>query len=173
MWGMGRCDGNSFGTVANTSHCKSPADSREPHRVLCVYVTVWSRGFPEPPVVLHKQPTTSRPPLLSLKTIHLVVKIKNSGVLTAPLQLFISGSVDDTTDAAATSDKVNFKNLERVKANCEGDGQLLRSFKHGGNKKLILKNVFPSSVPVCSSWAYTMHKLIYAHHAHFTPPTPV
>lgn len=119
-----------------------------------------------PPPIPSLIPKNSQPFTLSLK-------IKNSGVLTAPLQLFNSGSVDVTMDAATTSNKVNLKNLELLCGNCEGDGQPLRSLKHGGNKGLIVKNVFPSSVPVCSSWAYTKHKLIYAHHAYFTPPTPV
>lgn len=47
--GGGENDGDSFGAEANTSHCKSPADSREPQRVLCVYVTVCSGGCTEPP----------------------------------------------------------------------------------------------------------------------------
>lgn len=42
-------------------------------------------------------------------------------MLTAPLELFNSGGVDITTDAATTSDKVNLKNLERLCGNCQGD----------------------------------------------------
>lgn len=139
MRGMAKCSGNSFRTVANTNHCKSLADSREPQRVLS-----------------HSVQEASQSPRCALQTAYLLpfhhltlknsftlsLKIKNSGVLTAPLKLFNSGSVDNiTTKAATTSNKVNLKNLEHLCGNCKGDCQPLRSLKHGGNKTLILKNV--------------------------------
>lgn len=43
----------SFSTVANTSHCKSPADSREPMKVLCLCQSVQGASH-SPPVLLHK-----------------------------------------------------------------------------------------------------------------------
>lgn len=169
MWGTWRCNGKSFGTRANTSHCKSPADSREPQRVLCEYIAVGSGGFPEPPLYSTNSPPPPVPSLVSKNSQPL--KIIKSGVLTAPSSTQAARTSPQMQQPHAT--RLTWKNLEHLCSNCKGDGQPLRSQKHGGNRILILKNVLPSSVPVCSSWAYTMHKLIYARHAYFTSPTPV
>ncbi|KAK5866452.1 hypothetical protein PBY51_020643 [Eleginops maclovinus] len=72
-------DVDSFGTAANTSHCKSPAGSREPQRVLCVHV-VSSGGRPEPPWCSTK--TAYRLPIQSIsisQPITSSLKIKKLG----------------------------------------------------------------------------------------------
>lgn len=149
---MGRYNGDSFGTVANTSHCKSPADSREPRRVLCVRHSLFrrlSRGS----MVLHKQPTpllTHLSPLKPHNQSH-SLKIKNSGVLIAPLELFNSGSGHHHRQCWPAT-RLILKTLSVYMATARVRS-IPRSLKHGGNKRLILKNVLQSSVPVCSSWA--------------------
>lgn len=81
----------SFSTVANTSHCKSPADSREPQR----FSVCTSQSVQEAPQSLRAAPQTAYClpfHLFSLKltTIHFLIKNQNSGVLTAPLELINS-----------------------------------------------------------------------------------
>lgn len=43
MWATGIYNGDPSGTVADTSHCKSPADSREPHSVPFAHVTQFAQ----------------------------------------------------------------------------------------------------------------------------------
>lgn len=115
--------GSSFSAVANTSHCKSQAGSREPQRVLCTRRSVQEDS--QSPLLLH---TANHPPpcLCSLKkkkstAIHLVIKNQNSGVLSSPLLLLNSGSVDGAADASPFSNKVHSKNLERLCGGCTVD----------------------------------------------------
>lgn len=128
--------------------------------------TSQSGGFPEPPLRSSVSSLPSSHPT-SHSPFTLPLKIKNSGVLTAPLQLLNSGSVAITTGAATTSNKVNLKNLEHLCCDCKGDRQALRSLKHAGNKRPIFKNAVPSSASVRSCWAYTdsvMHTMHISRH---------
>lgn len=104
----GKCGGNSSGAAANTNHCKSPADSREPRRARCAYVTIRRLPRNPPPRSSVEQPTFL--PSHVSQPFTSPLKIKNSGVLAAPLlQLFNSGSVAITTEAVTTSNKVTLK----------------------------------------------------------------
>lgn len=127
MRGMGRYNGDSFfGTVANTSHCKSPADPESRRGSPCVRtsqsVQEASQKAPRgAPQTAHRLPSPSLLPKNS-QPLTSSLKIKKSGELTAPLQLFNSGSVDVTTDAAAASSKVNLtKTLSIYGGNRKGE----------------------------------------------------
>lgn len=58
--GEGPGGGRAFDTAANTSHCKSPVESREPGTVLSVQVASCEEPLGAPP-----QCYQNRPPLLS------------------------------------------------------------------------------------------------------------
>lgn len=92
-------------------------------------------------------------------------------MLSAPLLLLNLGSVDGAADASPFSNKVHSKTLSVYVA----AAWLTPTAQSLKKNKLILENALVSSshTPVCSSWAYTMHKLMYAHHAYFTPPSSV
>lgn len=108
---------------------------------------------------------------LKLTTVHILIKNQNSGVLTAPLKLINSVWTTPLIQCLPAT-RLTQKTLRIYVATARVTPPLTY-LKHGGNKRLILKYVLTSSVPVCPSWVYTMHKLIYAHHAHFIPSSPV
>lgn len=164
---MGRYGGSFFSAVANTSHCKSQAGSREPQRVLCTRRSVQEDS--QSPLLLHTADHLPSP-LCSLKkptANRLVIKNQNSGVLSAPLLLLNVGSVDGAADASPFSNKVHSKTLSVYVA-----AAWLTPTAQSLNKKTDLRecpclvipllSAPPGLTPCINSCMHTMH--ISHHH---------
>lgn len=112
--GAGGCDGHSLGTVANTSHCKSPAESREPQRVLCVPHSL-SKRLCSPYGA--RLPSQHSP----LKTHNLSCLKSKTAERAASVKPFNLGSLDITTNTATRLSQK--KDLEHLCSNCKDDAK--------------------------------------------------